>query len=110
MAALPDRPSVWIGVVLGGAAAYAAMSWTAEHPVVSDLVSQRLARADADSRGLSMWEIAALRPNAKPPAADAAGVIAEVGYLIGRVRERLAPGVRRPCSAGDRPTLMPSVI
>jgi hypothetical protein len=60
MAALPDRPPVWIGVVLGEASAHAAVSWTAEHPVMSDLAWQRLARADAGSRELSMWETAAL--------------------------------------------------
>lgn len=60
MATLPDRPSDWIGVVLGEAAASAAVSWTAQHPVGPDLVSMRLARAEADSRGLSMWETATL--------------------------------------------------
>ena len=59
MAALPDRPGSWIGVVLGKAAANAALSWTGKHQAC-DLVPMRLARAEADERGLTMWETAAL--------------------------------------------------
>jgi hypothetical protein len=60
MTALPDRPSVWLGVVLGNAAANASVSWTAQHPIESDLAPMRVARAEADSRDLSMWETASL--------------------------------------------------
>ena len=31
-AALPDRPAIWTGMVLGKAAANAAVTWTGEHP------------------------------------------------------------------------------
>jgi hypothetical protein len=60
MAALPDRPGNWIGVVIGKAAANAALSWTGKHPAVYDPVPMRLARVDADQHGLTMWETAAL--------------------------------------------------
>ena len=60
MAALPDRPGTWIGVVLGKAAAKAALSWTGKHPAACDLVPMRLARVEADEHGLTMWETAAL--------------------------------------------------
>ncbi|HKF88467.1 MAG TPA: hypothetical protein VKB85_10390 [Propionibacteriaceae bacterium] len=60
MAALPDRPGNWIGVVLGKAAANAALSWTGKHPAVYDLAPMRLARVEADEHGLTMWETAAL--------------------------------------------------
>jgi hypothetical protein len=56
---LPDRPGTWIGVVLGKAAANAALSWTGKHPVACDLVPMRLARVEADEHGLTMWETAA---------------------------------------------------
>jgi hypothetical protein len=59
-AGLPDRPGTWIGVVLGKAAANAALSWTGMHPAVDDLVPIRLARVEADAHGMSMWETAAL--------------------------------------------------
>jgi hypothetical protein len=60
MAALPDRPGTWIGVVLGKAAANAALSWTGRHPAVYDLVSMRLARIEAAEDGLTMWETSAV--------------------------------------------------
>jgi hypothetical protein len=60
MAALPDRPGNWIGVVLGKAAADAALAWTGTHKTACDLVPMRLARVEADEHGLTMWETAAL--------------------------------------------------
>jgi hypothetical protein len=60
MAALPDRPGNWIGVVLGNAAANAALTWTAKHPAACDLVPMHLARVEAVEHGLTMWETAAL--------------------------------------------------
>jgi hypothetical protein len=60
MATLPDRPGSWIGVVLGKAAANAALSWTGTHPAVDDLVPMRLVRVDAEEHGMTMWETAAL--------------------------------------------------
>jgi hypothetical protein len=59
-AALPDRPGNWIGVVLGNAAANAALTWTAKHPAACDLVPMHLARVEAVEHGLTMWETAAL--------------------------------------------------
>jgi hypothetical protein len=60
MAALPDRPGTWIGVVLGKAAANAALSWTSKHQAACDLAPMRVARVEANEHGLTMWETAAL--------------------------------------------------
>jgi hypothetical protein len=68
MAALPDRPGNWTGVVLGKAAAKAALSWTGQHSAVDDMVAMRRARVQADEHSLTMWETAALLTSARPPA------------------------------------------
>ena len=59
-AALPDRPATWIGVVLGKAAANAALSWTSEHPAGPVLACMRLAGVAANKHELTMWDTAAL--------------------------------------------------
>ena len=59
-AALPDRPATWIGVVLGRAAANAALSWTGEHPAEPNLVRMHLAGVTASNHDLTMWDTAAL--------------------------------------------------
>jgi hypothetical protein len=105
MAALPDRPGSWIGVVLGKAAATAALSWTGKHPAAYDLVAMRLARVEADDHGLTMWETAALLTSPRPSAADTTTLaFAEAGRSRrpepASYRRMTAGSERSPADAG----------